>query len=241
MKKVLFALLLSVPLVFSSCSDDDDDNKVNNEIRVNKSNYTLNYKDQAPIEAVSELGIFYLSENEYIAKVSLTGIITAGKVGETVIKLTNGKDSKNVNVNVEPLYNMYPEPTEKVNFGDSKAKVKSVFGNPTVENSNAILYSNYHSFYTYMFLFDSNGNVESMAVSFDILETSDLDNFLIERYQEYKSKYLFSYTNEKQDMLILGDPTNDYSEILVMYILNTKSAKNDELKNEFESIVLQLK
>ncbi|MEG1649992.1 MAG: Ig-like domain-containing protein, partial [Rikenellaceae bacterium] len=100
-KNFTLAALLLVAIL-SGCSKDEDQT-----IQVStKSPMVLNYEETANIDAVSTQPISYNSENEFHAKVSNSGEITAQHVGEAKINLTNGSDSKSIQVVVEPKFNL---------------------------------------------------------------------------------------------------------------------------------------
>lgn len=242
MKNLVFLFALILPVVFNSCSSDDDDVKADTSIKIGKTEYKLYSEDTVQIDAKSSTSIKYETQSKYVAEVSNSGLITGGKVGKTIIDLTNGTDSKKVDVTIEAKYDLFPEPINKINFGDSSSKVKSTFGNPTNETKTSITYLSYHSFYNYVFLLDDKGNVRSMGVVFDTLKTpKTLSDFLIERYQIFALEgYTAGFTNEKQDMLIGLSPSEDLSMMMVIYMSVTKSRSGDdncELKKEFNSVI----
>lgn len=241
MKKHVFALLFSVLFLLCSCGDSDKVEE-DDQIKLGKTEYLLNYMDEKNIEATSIAEIRYTSENEYIATVSKSGKITGGKIGETKIVLENGYDTKKVNVNISPKYTLYPEPYEKIKFGASKENVKKTFGTPSYENTTGILYDAYHSFYTYIFLIDTNGNVTSMGIMCPTNKLGSLLDFLEERYTviDVNEKQLTAtFTNEKKDMGILFSLTDDMEDIMVIYVpaTKTKSGEEENVKKEFNQII----
>lgn len=197
-KNFTLAALLLVAIL-SSCSKDEDQTI---QVR-NQSPVVLNYKQTADIDAVSTQPISYNSENEFHAKVSSTGVITAQHVGETKINLTNGSDSKSIQVVVEPKFNLYKTPS--VEWGATKNQIKAQYGKPDSETANGVGYSNYSSSApVVMFVFNSNDRLISSAVMVKTAYASSLGDFLVERYMpidvntaEYTAMFVNGLSTEK--------------------------------------------
>lgn len=240
MKKNL-VLLFAIPLFFVGCDSNDDDNG----IKLEQDKFVMNFKDTEQINVTSKLGITYSSESDYVASVSSIGMITAGRVGETKIVLNNGTETKNVSVIVEPKHNIYPEPIHKVKFGDSKATVKSVFGAGYKELSSGFGYLNYHKSYDYVFLFEGD-KMTAAGVFIPTLSLPDnFADFLTERYQIVTLEgYLAAFINEKKDMSVGTSPTDDMSEMLIIYIPyspTSRSANNMNIKENMLNTYKELK
>jgi hypothetical protein len=168
-------------LVFAGCSKDDAPDVISLKV----SEKTLYVEDKYQIEATSKATINYTVENEYHAKVSKTGFVTAGRVGETNVLLSNGEDTRNFKVIVKPKSNLYPEP--HVKFGDSKSSIIAKFGTPDHETSiddySMIGYDNYsNTAPILMFLFDSSNKLSGYGVTVKSMYSSTLESFLLERY-----------------------------------------------------------
>jgi hypothetical protein len=161
--------------------------------------------------------------------------MTAGRVGETSVSLSNGEDTKKISVIVEPKYNLFPEPIDKIAFGVSKQKVKEIFGTPDYENSTGIMYNNYHKTYDYMFLFDGD-KLESMSVVIATMQLPDnLIDFMVERYVMVEAQgYSSAYLNEKGDMAVGLAPSENLSNMLIVYFpySNKKSTTALNLKEK---------
>ena len=81
MKRILFYSIAVVLLTtFAACSKDDEDNS---SITSSKS-IELTSQKTSQIE-YSDSRVSYSSEDEYVATVSETGLITAKRIGETYI------------------------------------------------------------------------------------------------------------------------------------------------------------
>ncbi|WP_165042378.1 Ig-like domain-containing protein [Dysgonomonas sp. ZJ709] len=175
MKKLLL-LLFVLPLIFVSCGSDDD-----NSLSLKEAEKTLKYGNTYQINASSDNKITYTSENEYHATVSESGLITAGRIGETNILLTDGNDTKEFKVTVNPESNLYPEPN--VEFGISKSDLIKKLGTPDYQTSEGIRYDNYSSNAPQVaYLFDSSDKLETSVTMVKTAYSSELGTFLGERY-----------------------------------------------------------
>ncbi len=226
-KKLTIAALLFVA-VFSSCSKDDQTIQVTNQ-----SPIVLNYKQTASINAVSTQPISYVSENEFHAKVSNAGVVTAQRVGETKIKLSSGSASKSIQIVVEPKFNLYKTPS--IEWGKTRSQIIAQYGKPDNETADAIGYSSYSSSAPVaMFLFDSNDRLQSSAVMVKTAYSSTLGDFLVERYMpidvntsEYTAMFVNGLSMNKITTAINLSVYN-MSYLIVLYIdANTAKTKSN--------------
>ncbi len=179
MKNIFFALLAITTLVFAGCDKEGDGES--NAIRLTSSDQTMYYGDEFQINATSDTPITYTSESEYHAEVSASGLVTAGRVGQTNIVLTNGEDTKRIKITVRPQSNLYPEPD--LTFGMSRSAVKAKLGTPDAETEDAIRYDDYSSNAPQLAcLFDEVDKLSSYAVLVKTSYSSQLGDFLAERY-----------------------------------------------------------
>lgn len=206
MNKTLFlAVLAAATIVLSGCGKEDD---VDNSILLTSSNQTLFYDDEFQIDATSSLPITYTSEDEYHAKVSASGLVTAGRVGETNIVLSNGKDTKKIKITVRPESNLYPEP--ELTFGMTRAAVKSKLGTPDSETDAGMGWTNYSTNAPIlMCLFDEADKLESYSVMVKTAYSSELGTFLGERYVP------FSIDEENYTILCVNGLTLDTATMLI--------------------------
>lgn len=183
--KKLFPLLLTaiIAIATTSCKDDDD------IIKLATSETTLNYQDKFQIDVTSDLVINYESQDEYIATVSATGLITAGHVGTTLINISSGNEVKQFKVTVEPKYTTYETPF--IEWGATPTQVVSKFGKNYYFNEeyNTISYEGLNSEYVLQtrFLFNDNDQLYSSAVYFDAATFGQVALYLYERYQFVES------------------------------------------------------
>lgn len=236
--RILLLTLFTIPLLFVGCSSDDDDNS----IKLEQDKFVMNYSDTKQINATSKSEIVYSTESEYVAKVSDSGMITAGRVGETNILLTNGENSKNVSVTVEPKYDLFPEPIGKVKLGDLKTSIKTAFGTPDYEDATGMIYNNYYKNYAYMFLLENN-KITSMSVVIPTLSLPDnLASFLSERYLIVSlSGYTSSFINEKKDMAVGLSPSDNLANMFIMYFpFNYTYSETNNTKKKMIEAYLEL-
>jgi hypothetical protein len=167
-------------LFLTGCTNEIE-NEVDKLIQLKSSEQTMHYGDEFQIQATSVTPIAYTSENEYHAKVSSSGLITAGRVGETYIVIDNGEDLKKIKVIVTPENNLYPEP--ELTFGMSHSDVKARLGNPDEETGSAMGYKSYSSNTSgLMCSFDKSDKLTSYVIIVKTSYTSKLTEFLLERY-----------------------------------------------------------
>jgi hypothetical protein len=246
MKKVLFILALALPMVFVGCSKEEQD-----LIWLNSSQKTLYHEDEFQIEATSNSKITYSSENEYHAKVSETGLVTAQFVGETNILLSNSEDSRTFKVTVQPKINLYPEPDVKL--GDTKSSIIAKFGSPDSETENVIAYTDYSSAAPIlMFSFDASNKMTGYSIMVNSLYSSVMSDFFLERYlivTERDGTFLFINgisLNTATMAISLSLYNTSYWQVI--YMPNTEktssaslnSSKSSVNTDEFDEILKQL-
>ena len=244
--KIFTSFVLVSTLLFSSCSKDEDQS-----IQLqNQSPIVLKYEQMATIDAVSTEPISYNSENEFHAKVSSNGVITAEHVGKTKINLTNGFDSKSIQVTVEPKYNLYETPN--IEWGTTKSKIKTQYGTPDNEDADGFGYLNYSSSAPIaMFLFNSNDQLESCAIMVKMVYASTLTNFLLERYlpinvdtKDYTATFINNLTTaEKITSIGLLAYNLNYLEVIYFdasNIFNQTKSTSKTFINRYRNIAEKL-
>jgi hypothetical protein len=240
MKKLLFIVVVSV-LCFSSCKKGGGNEEKKNEISLDVNHKEL-YKDsEFQIPATSNRHITYICENEFHAKVSETGLVTAGYVGQTNILLDNGEDRKNFTLTVVPKYYLYPEP--ELNFGMSKSDFIAKHGKPDKENGKYISYNNYSVAATQVvYVFEEN-RLQMAAVFVGILYTSALTEFLLERYQpiSYSDDYFFFINTLTENKTTMGVMLKVDIPLLVGYAPYSSSKSTDNQFSELKKLSQELK
>jgi hypothetical protein len=207
--------------------------KENDDIALSVSKTYLYYDDTYQIEATSDFPVTYVSENEYHAKVSDAGLVTARHIGETNIILSNGKTTTKFNVTVKPRQNLYVEPNVK--FGDTRSSIIAKFGTPDDVSSDgsSILYMDYSSSAAgLMFSFDDNDKLDGYSLMIKSFYASQLADFLIERYQIVSEKNgLYLFINSmlpSTATMAVGLQIYNSSYLIVTYIPGT-TAKNNPM------------
>ncbi len=226
---VAIAICLAGTTFFVGCDKEKDPDV----ILLKVTEKSLYHESEYQIEATSNSNITYLSENEYHAKVSESGLVTARFVGETNILLSNSEDSKKIKIIVNPLSNLYPEPN--VNFGDTKSSIIAKLGTPDNETSTGIGYSGYsNSAPILMFLFDDSNKMTSYSLMVKSSYSSILADFLSERYLVVSERDgLFMFINSLKPTTatkVIGLSLYNTSYWQVMYIPNT-TAKNTQIRS----------
>lgn len=225
MKKILYAFLAVAMAAFVGCDKDDGGG---NSIQLISADQTMHYDDEFQIQATSNTPITYTSENEYHAEVSANGFVTAGRVGETNIVMTNGDDTKKVKITVTPESNLYPE--ADLTFGMTRSSVKAKLGNPDSETEDGMGYTEYSSNAPiFMCLFDGADKLTSFTYMVKTAYSSELGTFLVERYvpisidgEEYAILCVNALTPETVTMLV-GADVYSLSYWMVMHMPNTDS------------------
>lgn len=172
MKK--FLLLSVITFLFVCCSKNDE------TIVLKQSEVSLYPGDEFQIEATSNLGLTYRSENEYHASVSETGLVTALFVGETNIVVSDGNDSKNFRVTVQPKSTLYPEPC--MNWGASRSEVIAYSGTPDTNSADGLTYKEYGNADALIYMFDESDKLKSVGVLVKSNLSSEMSTYLAERY-----------------------------------------------------------
>ena len=213
MKKIILLFLLVFALV--SCSKDNDDDS----ITVDESSVVMNSLDTHQI-ATNQNSPTYTSENEYVAKVSSTGLITARHIGDTYIDI-NG--TRKVAVTVNAKYSLY-EPLHDASL--TKSQVISKRGTPYVQKDTLLLYRNPASeILAEMYMFSpSTGKLESSAVVYAVTYFKIFNEALLERYEPitYDEKNYYIYyadalkLSDAKMVVVTGLYNTDYC--ITMYV-----------------------
>ena len=173
MRRITIVLIAAIAISFMGCNKEK-------LITLSTTSTTLHHGETYQIPAECENPITYSSANQYHAKVSSSGLVTAQYVGKTTIRLESEDDSKTFTVTVSPKSQLYPEPN--IRFGETKSSVISKYGTPTTTNS-GIGYNNYSTNAPILLVtLDGNDCVTGYALAVKSAYTSELADFLGERY-----------------------------------------------------------
>ena len=197
---------------------------------------TLNHGETYQINAECENPITYSTENEYVAMVSEDGLITANFVGSTIINLESEFDTKNFEVTVEPVSDLYPEP--EIEFGESRESIIEKFGEPDAETEEAVGYFDYSENTTMMMvMFDEDDLVEYYVVIFDVDFSDELDTFLSERYlfaqEEEGIKVYINALDVNEATMFVG---SQIEEDLLMAFYMANEEEEEKVIRVFEAL-----
>lgn len=221
MKNLTLIIATVLPFLFFSCSD--------NKLELTGDSATLYFGDEYQIKAESKSDIAYESLNEYHAVVSETGLVTARFVGNTDIAVTSGNAKKMFHLTVAPKYNTYPEP--KITFGQTKREVENAIRKADYEDATSLTYANYSTKAPGLIcLFDDYGKLKSYSVLVKTAYSSELANFLVERYFPADVQNLIFVNGLTIETVTMGVVAKLYntSYWMVVYVPNdsSKSAKS---------------
>ena len=233
MKKSVLLMFAVLAMVLSGCSSDNEED---NSIVLDSKEVSIYSGNKFQIEAKSEKSISYQSDDEYHARVSVSGLITANKVGKTNIVLTNGYESKTVEVTVKGKSNLYPEPYLK--WGTTRDDLIKLLGQPDSETEKTIAYTNYStSVPAILYAFDGNNTLNAVILAVKSLFSSELATYLGERYIPYTSEknsiyYINGYTDDTVTMGIQTSLNNiNYWTVLYFPVdLNSKTTQSKTIE-----------
>lgn len=229
MKKVFsLTLLLAASCVLTSCGDDDEPG---NE-KLSQTSYLLHHDTTRSIEGKNVSNLAWRSDNEFVATVK-NGEITGQLVGSTTIR---AKDLS-IKAEVLPRYHIYEEPC--LDWGASKASIKSKYGSPYTEDATGLVYKTANTNAPIMSFVFTNGRLSTCGVVCKISTASQLVDFLLERYvpiQVNANKYTASLVhcygkinNPQVDFGVGMQYSSSLGGILVAYTpANSKSRSLDD-------------
>lgn len=155
-------------------------------------------------------GTKFASSNEYVAQVSQTGVISSNYIG----KVTITKGDARCELTVKPRYSTYTEPV--IEWGLSKSSIISKVGSSYSFSNGVLTYQTGNKKAPQcMYSFDSNSKLTASAVSVYTTYTSELTEFLLERYKPYTyspEDYMFVFID--------GLTTTTAKNIIVLSIYN---------------------
>jgi len=192
----------------------------------------------------------FTSQNEYVAKVSATGVVTAQRIGKTNIVVKAEDKVAYFNVEVVPAYNLFTEPI--MEWGMSRAQLISKLGTPASSTADGVGYTNSSTIAPIsVYLFDSKGlSVSSILVNSNY--SSQLGSFMAERYllvsvdaEEY-SIYFINALSLQKATTIVGLEIYNLSYWMAAYIRNDSYTKggmavsNEDISKKISEIVNRL-
>jgi hypothetical protein len=177
MRKFLFLILLcTITMCISSCGEYKDWEYL---ITLDEKSYTLYSDDSATIKGCGLDVAKWSSSNEFVATATADKI-ESFKVGTATLSY----GGQYVRVVVNPRYSLYTEPDMK--WGASKSEIISKHGTPYSDNGNTIMYqTNNTDVPLIAYMFNEYGLYASGVVA-QISVSSQLLDFLGERYVFYE-------------------------------------------------------
>lgn len=212
MKKTLFVLIISIAFLALSCGED--------------KSKSLNYYDYSTIDMVlrgyhqlqvtSDYDVTYKAINPdpdpdaAIITVNSNGRIFGKNVGSAQVKISNGYESKTVDVNVS----LFREPTFE--FGCNSVRIRKLYGNPYQSQyiQDTILLYQYidpsqgmysAACYQMLFFFDVDGPNDIRYIESDVYILKDLEKPLLNNYLDDNFDSLFTVHNYYYDNEITHD------------------------------------
>ena len=182
MKKVIFRLLslaMIVSLFMTSCKKDDE----TKELTLSQLSVTMVHDDTLTITANQK--VEWASKDEFVAKISSDGKITARHIGETSVTATIDGQQKECKVTVKPVYNTYSEPV--LNFDLAKSEIKTKEKRHLVEETDTSLTYSDKTKYLLTYLFSkTTSKFRAVYLYLNDITTSQasqIADFQTERYQ----------------------------------------------------------
>lgn len=174
--KFFFTLLCAIQIIaLTGCSSSDEE-----EVEILSSrDLEMYHNDNSQIECNGANEIIYSSEDEYVASVSSSGMITANCVGETFIDI-NGE--RTIKISVIPANTSFVEPVH--DFKLTKQQVIAQCGSnySTSSSTNGITYTKSGTIAGHLYLFDDNNILKSSGVLVKTYYLESYMDFLAERY-----------------------------------------------------------
>ena len=194
--KLNLVIVAGMFLFLAGCSKEG---KNDGDVILEQESITLTSEKtyQLNIKSGGSNDVHWNSNNEYVATVSNTGLVTAHKVGKAVINA----NTASCQVTVAPIYNLYEEPI--VEWGISKEELINRLGDPSSTESNLLgyLYSDEIA-PLYGYAFNENNELTYAMVYINTKYTTQLSGFLLERYD------IVSRSDENRTMVYLNSFTN---------------------------------
>lgn len=232
MKKVFYILLFLIPTVlFSACSDDDE----NSKLSLDKSEISLYYEDEVKLTATDN--VEWSSEDEFVAKVSSNGVVEGGHVGKTFIVASNGSETAKCAVEVKAKYNTFVEPV--LDFGASKADIKAKEKRELVtDNATSLGYKDSKDGVAILYTF-KNGKMNSCGFGLQYKYSDDILDFLLERYAPAtmdKDEYIFTFVNGMSGSWTMSVSVQLSSDIILVAYM-PKDAASKSASNEVPNMM----
>lgn len=233
MKKSL--LLLAIPFVFFACKKDKEES-----LHMEQTEVTIHHNETAQLKLVPATTATWDSEDTTVAKVSATGLVTAGLVGDAKInaRLTTG-EVFTCNLHVTPVNSFFKEPVTA--WGQSQSYVKGAETrtfNSEVEGM--LLFNGENAAVAGVtYTFNSDSLMASLVLFTGTTTYTQVKNFMEERYYFVEEvlddpdfQAITFYTNYKGTYMMVSKH-NEYG-VSAMYfsdiMIEAKSVVSQQLK-----------
>lgn len=205
------SLLLSsaaLSVLFVSCGSDGGEEEI---LTVSPTSVIMHYDESQQLTASGQID-FWTSDNEFVATVSPSGLVSGNHVGVTSIKAAKGTKSVFSTVEIKPRYNVFDTPV--TDFGATKATIKSREKHTfSSERDNALLYifseGTHPCLASYAF---QNNKLFAIYLYLKAGDYQAAGLHLLERYQPatlYDDAYFFmnGLTSASSNMMIMLETT----------------------------------
>lgn len=235
MKQFVFLLSLSTLLIASACSKSEDDKS-----SLDKTSITLNRDKTIQLNvSTGNNSVNWSSQDEYIASVSESGLVTGNRIGKTIVTANDLK----CEVIVDPIYRLYEEPI--LDWTMTKSQIVSKLGNPYSSTSTSVIYeTNNSKAPLVLYSFDTNGKLKGSYISVLPYYATECSDFLLERYAVWDVSSgsdiiaLFGNSLDAKKATVIVGIQVESKYIGVIYIPNnlTKST-NVEISNDAKELL----
>lgn len=200
---ILLLMSVSLPLLNSCGSDDDDDGA--KPLSVSPASVSMKYDESQQLSASGATS--WRSENEFVASVDQNGLVKGRHIGSTDIVVSNGSASGKCVVSITPKYTYYDLPI--LNWGASETQIRNTethtFESKSGDN---LIYSYTNGTVSAVVMYGfKNGVLESVVQLTAKSHFVNAGYFLIERFQPY---------GESDGMYIFGDSMDANKAITVV-------------------------
>lgn len=180
-------LMSSLLISFTSCSGDSEEPLV-----VTPKSLSMHFEDTQQLNADGATS--WISNDEFVAKVNSSGLVTGNHVGKTEIVVSDGNRTTTCDVTITPEYYLYDDPI--LEWGTSKSIIESSEKHEKATSSSADVLTYNYSFGTnacamgYSF---ENGKLKSVMAMMAYSLYLKTGYYLLERYQPIASGNDYDY------------------------------------------------
>ena len=166
-------------LVAVSCSNNKKGEDRMLSVKVGTA--SLNAGQTFQIQAEGGSGSYtYMSDNDYVAMVSPSGMVTAVRVGIANVTVSSAGHTAKVKVDVSPVSTLYIEPA--MDWGSTRAQMIAKLGSPFDQGDDFLLYAGIAPADYYMYSFSESDRLRSVMVYIQSAYLAQVKVFLDERY-----------------------------------------------------------